>query len=192
MNGNFGVASNHSSGVEQPFKEPVIIYERVLFEKTNPNSSTRFVARVVHFAGSNTPYVVIARHWFKADLNQWVPTKANIFLPVSVWRALVTDRQLEEIDETLKNGLWIDEQLAGSGSGAAGANVPATNAGTSTGYQRGINFFTGAGAASRRITNPQCSQTTATGYSPFKVPRTALNGSDDGESDEPKRGKHDE
>ena len=196
MNGNFGVASNHGSGVQQPaFNEPVVIYEGLLFEKTNLNSSTRFVARVVHFAGSNTPYVVLARHWFVPNINQWVPTKANIFLPVPVWRALITDQQIEKIEETLKNELWVDEQLAGPGSGAAGANVPAADAGTAASYHhRGNAFFPFADAASKRSAEQSCtsSQTTATGYSPFNVPSTALNGGDDGESDESKRVKHDD
>ena len=186
----------HNSGVQQPVvNEPVVIYESLLFEKTNLNSSTRFVVRVVHFAGSSTPYVVIARHWFVPSINQWVPTKANIFLPVPVWRALTTGDQIEKIGETLKNELWVDEQLGGSGSGAAGANVPATNAGTAAGYHhRGNAYFPFADAASKRSAEQTCSssQTTATGYSPFNVPSTALNGGDDGESDVSKRGKHDD
>jgi hypothetical protein len=137
MNGNNQqpVLKNGSPSVTE-------LYQHVVSETKSANGGTRFVVRAVKFENSDNPYVAISRLWYKADINQWLPTsRGHIFLPIAVWKALAANvAQISiNIDQSVSDGLpgcGVDSERVAEpdASGRVILSAANTGAGSSSFY----------------------------------------------------------
>ena len=79
---------------------------RVLLDKQTTECKIRYAVSVLRFVDSKTTNVVIARQFYKPDVNAWLPARGAICLPVEAWCALTANVELiSQIDQAIKSEL---------------------------------------------------------------------------------------
>lgn len=88
---------------------------------------TAFRLEVKNFNGS--PYVGLGQYFYQQDLNKWLPTKKQFYMPALVWKEL--PKHVDAVNRALANAAdeGYDEP---DGDGGDLVIVPSTSAGMNT------------------------------------------------------------
>lgn len=109
------------------FAGPDFVVKDIASFELSSIGRTAFRLEVKNFNGS--PYVGLGQYFYQQDLNKWLPTKKQFYMPAVVWNEL--PKHVAAVNRALANE--GDDGFAGDGDDDGDVVVvPSTSAGMTT------------------------------------------------------------